>query len=438
MIDADDLWQQVVAGCTNLLQAAVRLARDHFRSTFVPTCDVEVMVMEPSEPDRWSSKRFVHQEIDTWRLHDFESNKLHKSIEWMNASNALQTYVDANNIRPIGFQVQDVEGLYLVPLFRLYLRTAGGFVYRKRAAEKVVRGLLDHLDSPAPEVRGLIVLEDLSSGRPFRLEPSMGIRPILQDELVTLGRTGNAMGWGLRLGQDIPRTDWWVCEVRLPNPRGTADGFNRMHDVRTLLALALRAFKPGRLSIGLATAQVVGVFGRMGQIRGARPEQISRGEGEYSLSDREIPAFRRFWRKFRNIMEQEHHYLQVPIRRLRAAGTRTEREDALVDYVVGLEALLGTEEERTEVGYKFRVRGSVLLAKRRSERRDHLRFFGELYRLRSRIVHGQTVSGEELEQALPKAESALRTVWRWYFDRYADRKDNRAGIEEIDEKLVGA
>lgn len=66
-----------------------------------------------------------------------------------------------------------------------------------------------------------------------------------------------------------------------------------------------------------------------------------------------------------------------------------------------------------------------------------MRILRELYNLWSRIVHGQTVSNEELEKALPEAEGALRTVWRWYFDRYADRKDNTAGIKAIDGKLVG-
>ena len=108
-----------------------------------------------------------------------------------------------------------------------------------------------------------------------------------------------------------------------------------------------------------------------------------------------------------------------------------------MDSVVGLEALLGPENEKTERSYRFRVRGAVLLAKHRSERREPLSLLGELYNLRSRTVHGQTVSNEELEKALPKAEGALRMAWRWYFDRYADKIDNTVGIKGIDEKLVG-
>jgi hypothetical protein len=210
-----------------------------------------------------------------------------------------------------------------------------------------------------------------------------------------------------------------------------------MNDISDLLALALRAFKQGSLRIGFGTSQVLSPFERIGRLRGGRLDQISRGGGDYSLSSAEIPAFTKFWRKFKAIMEQDHHYLQIPIRRLRAAGTRAQKEDALVDYVVGLEALLGKDDERTELSYRFRVRGSVVLSKQRNERRLYLRKLGDLYDLRSGIVHGQRISDEKLNTALPEAEAALRAVWRWYFDRYTDCSSNQPGIAEIDAELVG-
>ena len=141
--------------------------------------------------------------------------------EWVNASNTLETYINKHNIEPSGFTMHDVPSLYLAPLFRLYLRAARGFVYHRSIAERVIGELLNHLGSPAPEVRGLIILEDLSSPRPFQLESNVQIRPISKDELIELGRTGTLTGQ--RFGQNTLRTDWWVCEVRLPNPRGTAE-----------------------------------------------------------------------------------------------------------------------------------------------------------------------------------------------------------------------
>ncbi len=431
------LRNQVMDSCREFLRQALSLSKEHFGSYTVPIRDVQVEVMEPTEPGHWLGARFMHQDVDTRRIYDFEMTQLKTTTAWARAKEYIQIYVDKNKIHPIGFQLQDIETLYLLPLFRSYLEKVRRFAYRKREVDRIIRELINHLDMPAPEIKGIIILEDFSAARSFRLGPKMTIRPISRHELIQLGRSDSLIGSRLGGGALIPRTDWWICEVVIPNPRGTAIGFNSIHDVEDLLSLSLRAFKPGGLRIGLAISQVVGPFGRTGQMRGGRLDQITVGGSRYSLSSTEITAFTRFWRKFTSIMKQDKHYLQVPIRRLHAAGTRAQCEDALVDYVVGIEALLGTKEEQTELGYRFRVRGAVLLAKKRSKRKNYLGVLRELYNLRSRIVHGQSVSIDKLNKALPKAESALRTVWRWYFDRYANRKDNSAGIAEIDKKLVG-
>ena len=59
------------------------------------------------------------------------------------------------------------------------------------------------------------------------------------------------------------------------------------------------------------------------------------------------------------------------------------------------------------------------------------------YDLRSRIVHGQRVSDEDVDKALPLAEDALRRVWYWYFTHWYNENDNRNAIERIDEDLLG-
>lgn len=426
----------LTVSCNQLLQLAVNVGRQYFESVEAPLRDVEIAVMEPTEPGHWSGESFTHKEIDISRLNEFESTMLHPSHEWENAKDAVCAYVDAYKIHSLSIWPISNEA-YLMQLCRAYVNKAGRFVYRKDVARKIIEDLLDHLDCPEPEIKGLIILEDFSAYRPFKLEPKMEIHPISQANLIELGRTDTFARPGLGGGEDIPRTDWWICEATLSNPRGTAIGFNKMHDVGELVALAFRAFKSGGLSYGFATSQIVGAFGRAGMIRGGRLNKISTGACGYTLSSAEIPRFRSFWQKFRDVMGAEQHYLQVPIRRLRSAGTRSQMEDALVDYVVGLEALLGTEEERTELGYRFRIRGSVLLARSRNDRKEYLGSLRNLYDLRSKIVHGQTVGTEELAEAMPQAESALRSVWRWYFDHYSDEPNNHKGITHIDEQLVG-
>lgn len=134
-------------------------------------------------------------------------------------------------------------------------------------------------------------------------------------------------------------------------------------------------------------------------------------------------------------MKNDRHYLQIPIRRLVASGLRKDREDSFIDCVIGLEALLSTESERTELSYKFRVRGSVLLSKHRQERKELINKLKRLYDLRSRLVHGGRVSSNDLETYLPFAEYALRKVWRWFFEHWSDEKSNEKGVIRIDEDL---
>ena len=200
--------------------------------------------------------------------------------------------------------------------------------------------------------------------------------------------------------------------------------------------LAFRAYKPGNLFLGIATILSPDGFGSGGNLRGGRLQRIAMGDQGYILSDNERTGFVRFWKRFYRLSKRESHYLSIPVRRLLEGGMRSSRGDALVDYVIGIEALLGLAEERTELSYRFRVRGSVLLSKKRSDRKANIRMLRDLYDLRSRIVHGQEVSEEKLEKALPLAENALRRIWLWYFKHFRDRYSNHAGIERIDEELV--
>jgi hypothetical protein len=433
----NDAKRQVTSSCHRFLKEAIDIAVSCFSSTELHKRTIHSWVMEPSGPGSHAGKELVHDELNMYAIWDRISSQVLSSESWVAAKDSLQQYIDVHKIEPSGIWPHDVESQYLMPLLRTYLEETGSFIYRRQHAAKTINSMLRHLDSPEVEVSGLIVLEGFEAERPFCLEPKLLVRLIEQSELLMLGRTDTLVGPGLGRGDHLPQTDWWICQARLLNLRGTAIGWNKVHDITDMLALALRAFKPGGVSIGLATTQLTSPFGRLGQLRGGRLQKIAVGESRYILSNREIPKFIAFWRRFRRLMEEPQHYLQIPVRRLRVAGTRAQKEDALVDYVIGLEALLGTEDERTELGYRFRVRGSVLLASRKNERKGHLVALRDLYDLRSRIVHGQVVPTEDLEKALPVAESALRRVWNWYFTHWYSESDNRTAIARVDEDLVG-
>ena len=138
----------LINSCKRFLQLAVKLARNHFGSADAPLHDVDVVVMEPTKPGSWASKSFIHQEIDMGLLYDFESTKLHTTPEWNSARGAIQSYVDEYKIKPISFLTPNIEGNYLMPLFRSYVRRTRRFIYRELIAERIIRELLNNLDTP--------------------------------------------------------------------------------------------------------------------------------------------------------------------------------------------------------------------------------------------------------------------------------------------------
>jgi len=432
----NDLEVQVTANCHIFLKKAIEIAVGQFGSSSVPERVVHCRVMEPSGPGRHTGKESEHTELDVYEVWYQIRSAIHSQQVWENAEDAIQSYINARAVESTGPWPHDPEWQYLVPLFKTYLESTNAFVYNRRQAQKVINMMLRQLSSPEVEVLGFIILEGFEAEHPFQLESNLRVRPIEERELLMLGRDDALISFGPYDFSRWPHTDWWVCETRLSNPRGTSIGWNRIHDITDNIASALRMFKSGGVAIGFGTHQLTSPFGRMGRTRGGKLEQITVGQSRYVLSISEIPKFVKFWRKLRHLVERPQHYLHVPLRRMRAAGTRAQKEDALVDYVIGLEALLGTDEEQTELSYRFRVRGSVLLANKRSERKTHMKVLGNLYRLRSVIVHGGYVTMDELEEYLPLAESALRRIWNWYFKHYCSETDNKVGIGRIDADLV--
>jgi len=393
--------------------------------------------MELITPGRHSSKDMLWRELDTIFLWNSIKPVIINKDSFKDAKSTIQEYVDTNNIQPSGLWSSGVESEYLIPLFTTYLEKKQDIVYNRRVAQKIIDMMINHLDLKDDIVKGYIILEGFQAEHQFFLEKDIQVRPIEDRELFMLGRIDPVINPGYSINEMTPRSDWWICETNFPNPKGSEEGWNRIHQIIDNLALTLRMFKPGGVSIGFGTQQLISPFGRMMFSRGGRLEKLNIGEIQYTLSSREIIKFKKYWQNMHLLFTHPQHYLQIPFRRMRWAGTRKEKEDALVDYVIGIEALLGTKDEQTELGYRFRMRGSVLLANKKSDRKYHLDNLKELYRLRSVIVHGSPVAKQMLDKYTPIAEIALRNIWNWYFKHFPTESDNRVGIESIDIELIG-
>ena len=135
-------------------------------------------------------------------------------------------------------------------------------------------------------------------------------------------------------------------------------------------------------------------------------------------------------------MNLEKHYLQPSARRLEFGGERIRLEDSLIDYMIGLESLLGKAGERTEMGYRMAMRGAMVLSPVPTDRSKRFFELRDLYNLRSRVVHGENLELDKLGESVDLAEEALRSCWHWFFNNRPGDSDNKKGIDEIDSRLL--
>ena len=85
--------------------------------------------------------------------------------------------------------------------------------------------------------------------------------------------------------------------------------------------------------------------------------------------------------------------------RLADAANRIRPQDQIVDSVIGMEAVLlaGVEDRRSELSFRFSLNYAMLFAVDRREYAFSLA--RDLYRLRSKIAHGNTIDEKRLKIA---------------------------------------
>lgn len=110
------------------------------------------------------------------------------------------------------------------------------------------------------------------------------------------------------------------------------------------------------------------------------------------------------------------HPIRVALRRLSTGMLRSEPSDALLDYCIGLEALLG-EDSPSEVTHKLALRAAAVL-RATDEDADAREVFDAVklvYRTRSKVVHGRTGKNPEItigSTTLTATEAALFVLRR--------------------------
>lgn len=208
----------ITDSCDKLIREYVAILKSDLNLNEIPIERIPYILMEPSGKGSHSGKECFLEEFDTYSIWRNIENKITTSIIWKEAKESISTFINAFDIKPMGFP-NDEQNVFLVPLLRSYLNEAKYVTYNKKLANKVIDQLITHLNAPGINYVGLVILENFNADKPFKLEDDITIRPINENDFKQLVNR-------LPIGSHHDRDKWifsdcWVCEIKKMNPRGT-------------------------------------------------------------------------------------------------------------------------------------------------------------------------------------------------------------------------
>lgn len=316
-------------------------------------------------------------------------------------------------------------------LLREYFERIGQLKLDDRFLDEVCAEYIEDLRAANAWVRSVYWVQNFSAPAEFSLDNEVTFRPITAQDIDTFGRlpSSSLMETALWLNSED-----WVCEIQQLSPKDTMQVLNEQPKIIDQISVALNLVKEGRANFQLLERGVQSPFLHVGKISGSQPIASSGDGGKLGLDGADVRDIKSIYDKVKRIpTDPSYRHLRLPYRRLRDAASRRQREDILVDHVIGLESLLGGDSERLETTYRFRLRGAALLPDSFGEARERIKLMSDLYDLRSKVVHGGSL---EIPEMLPKAENVLRTILRFYLDNVDTVGNTNEIIRKLDEAMV--
>jgi hypothetical protein len=342
-------------------------------------------------------------------------------------------------ITAAGIQAQWIHYGFFSPLVLAWCKLPEPF----DLTQPVAQALLDEFaeavidGTSLTRYRDVIVSMDIG-GTPIVLEEGVAIRPIDKEELWELGSgTFPTPPFSLQLS---PTENWCILDIELRHRHGESGHIaTKLYAVREAIVANLAIAVEGGftlLPIGMTTkfgpnATGTTIHGnRMPREFGAFPGVVT-----VAIDTSARQRLKEMWPSVKGIMLSPSHYLSLPLRRLIDGLARTRFDDRIVDYAIGLEALLLKDSEQNELSYRFRLRGAMVLGEAGEDKHQAFQNLEDFYKARSTIVHGGSVSRLNLRSLADNGERMLRKVWTWHLAQGLTRQ---GAIARIDRRILGA
>ncbi len=366
--------------------------------------------MVPSGPTGYSSQLFERDVLTVESINfSYQIGILHKGSK---EQTELQQALVACGVR-----MEETYYGFLVPLFASWTDHLVGGKTVDDAIGAATNDLMLAVFADGVESISKYILNGVTlDGHNMKLDNEVVLRPITDEELWEMG-TSDILLQGMHFPPYLFSTSN-ILEIKIRH------GVNANQEVTNRLAslgenaLALLCMgNPGGFECrhwGNTRNFGMGSLGR--STFGGDGRRFRRSSLGTRLDMEAVSRIRSAWPRFQRIMNQDDHFLRLPARRLVDGLQRTRDDDAVLDFSIALETLL-TSGSRSELSYRFSLRGAMVLGWESGDRTKEFKALQSFYDVRSSIIHGdQRHKPNEIREARDYGEGVLRSAWWWFFN----------------------
>lgn len=195
-----------------------------------------------------------------------------------------------------------------------------------------------------------------------------------------------------------------------------------------------------RLWSGL-DVRIVGLFhsSTLGYASGGVPGTFASHYFPRATQLRDEEHFIAFWQRVQRSIAAPFAGLDVALRRFDTMFEQPRRQDRVVDQMIILESLFQKGDERMELSYRLSLRVARFAGTTTAERKDVFSLMSRAYKLRSRVVHGDT-AGTDDASLQKEIDSLIQRVLMSYAEvaavRQGEAKLQAKICDELDLKAV--